>query len=54
MKCEYCDNKGEYLITKIMQPSYPHVACSKCKNKQGFMTIKKLEEEALKVVKEAI
>jgi len=30
IKCDYCDNKATLIITKVMQPSWPHLSCEHC------------------------
>jgi hypothetical protein len=44
IKCEYCGKNAEVVITKIMQPSYPHDSCVVCLNDKGvgYMVIKKI------------
>lgn len=43
-ECGFCDSLATCIITRIMQPSYPHFSCDKCSEKTGYMIIKKLEE----------
>jgi hypothetical protein len=46
--CEYCGKKAELIITPMMQPSYHHYSCRKCKSKkEDFMVVvdpRRLEE----------
>ncbi len=36
MKCEFCNNEADIVITRIMQPSWPHPICINCWGKISY------------------